>query len=86
MARKYAMYRRRPQDFIVLYDVIDDGGKYSADKRKEISARDAADAATMFDFWARGENAQWGCTIRPRELLLHVATYEEDHPKNEGGE
>lgn len=78
---------RRVENYVVIYDSFNDAGKLSRDEKKIITARNAADAAVMFDFWARGEMKHWGCEILPRQLLLHIEDIADDaeHPENKQG-
>lgn len=78
---------RRVENFVVIYDGFDDAVKLFSDAKKIITARNAADAAVMFDFWARGEMKQSGYEIRPRQLLMHIEdiTIDDEHPENKPG-
>lgn len=83
---KRVRFRRRGplEKFVVVFDIADDGGHIEFSKTKIIEARRAADAAVMFDFWARGETAQWGCKINARSLAVEIENFDDDeHPENQ---
>lgn len=77
IGKKYR--RRRGLDtYAIIFDVTHDDGKPGPQQTYYAKAYTAADAAVMFDFFARGEERQWGCKINGREILLQIATFPED--------